>query len=206
MRSRVKYNLTNVLAPLLQIPAPTKYHYCFDIFLDPRYVMELTDIKTFHHSKNIDTKVLVQKMMPKFYEYIVSEKLAVHPNTPHILVRNNEDSIYLHNNPNRMNSLSSEEILLERIGDEFLIYQNMVVGIEITDDFDVLNFFQIQKIQFPMLTRFAYIIHSITPSQTKNERDFSLAGIYTASRRSNLSVEMLSDLFFSQQKQRCLGT
>ena len=27
MRYRVKENLTNVLAPLLQIPAPTKYHY-----------------------------------------------------------------------------------------------------------------------------------------------------------------------------------
>ena len=32
--------------------------------------------------------------------------------------------------------------------------------------------------------------------QTENERNFSLAGIYTASRRSNISVEMLSDLIF----------
>ena len=47
-----------------------------------------------------------------------------------------------------------------------------------------------------MLTRFSYIIHSITPSQTENERDFSLAGIYTASCRANLSVEMLYDLIF----------
>ena len=72
MRSRVKENLTNVLAPLLQIPAPTKYHYWFALFLDPRYVMELTDIKSFHQSKHIDTKVLVQQMMPKFYEYIMA--------------------------------------------------------------------------------------------------------------------------------------
>ena len=48
MKSQVKGKLTNVLAPLLQIPAPTKYHYLFSIFLDPRYVMELTDINTFH--------------------------------------------------------------------------------------------------------------------------------------------------------------
>ena len=61
------------------------------------------------------------------------------------------------------------------------------------DDFDVLNWTQIQQTQFPMLTRFAYIIHSIIPSQTANERDFSLAGIYTASCRANLSVEMISD-------------
>ena len=29
-----------------------------------------------------------------------------------------------------------------------------------------------------------------------NERDFSLAGIYTESRHANISVEMLSDLLF----------
>ena len=68
MRSRVNEKLNNFLAPLLQIPAPTKYHHRFALFLDPRYVMELKDIKTFHQSKNIDTKVLVQKMMPNFYE------------------------------------------------------------------------------------------------------------------------------------------
>ena len=47
-----------------------------------------------------------------------------------------------------------------------------------------------------MLSRFAYIIHSITSLQTENERDFSLAGIYTESRHANLSFEMLSDLIF----------
>ena len=89
MRYWVKEKLTNVLAPLLQIPAPEKYHYWFALFLKPRYVMELKYIKTSHQRKNIDTKVLVQKMMPKFYEYIISEELYVHPNTPQILVRNN---------------------------------------------------------------------------------------------------------------------
>ena len=102
MRSQVKEKLTNVLAPMLQIPAPTKYHYCFALFLDPRYVMELKDIKTFHQSKNIDTKVLGQQMIPKFYEYTIAVELAVHPNTPQILVRNNEYSLYFNNNPNRM--------------------------------------------------------------------------------------------------------
>ena len=139
MRSRVKDKLTNVLAPLLQISAPTKYHYWFALFLDPRYVMELNDIKTFHQSKNVDTKVLVQKTMPKFYEYIMAAELDVHPNTPHILVRNNEDYLYFNNNPNRMHSLSSEAILLERIGAKFVIYQNTVSVTEITDDFYVPN-------------------------------------------------------------------
>ena len=95
-----------------------------------------------------------------------------------------------------MHSLLSEAILLESIGAKFVIYQNMVAGTETTDDFDVLNWFQIQQIQFPMLKRFSYIIHYITPLQTENKRDFSLAGIYTASRRTNLSIEMLSDFLF----------
>ena len=69
----------------------------------------------------------------------MAAELAVHPNTPHILVRNNEYSLYFCNNPNHIHSLSSEAILLERIGAEFVIYQNMVAGTEITDDFEVLN-------------------------------------------------------------------
>ena len=72
MRSWVKENITNVLVPLLKIPAPTKYHYWFALFLYPRYVMELTDIKSFRQSKHIDTKVLIQQMMTKFYEYITA--------------------------------------------------------------------------------------------------------------------------------------
>ena len=60
--------------------------------------------------------------------------------------------------------------------------------------------------QIPMLTRFAYIIHTINPSQTENERDFSLAGIYTASRRVNVSVEMLSELLFINRNSSDLGS
>ena len=153
----------------------------------------------------MDTKVLVQKMTPKFYEHIMATELSVHKNTPQILVRTNEESLYFHNNPKRMHSLSSEAILLERIGAKFIIYQNAVVGTEITDNFDVLNWFRIQQIKFPMLTHFAYIIHSITPPQTKNERDFSLAGIYTASRRANLSVKMLSGFIFINRNSTVLG-
>ena len=55
--------------------------------------MEIKDIKTFHQSENMDTKALVQQMMPKFYEYIMAVEPSVHPNTPQILVRNNEDSL-----------------------------------------------------------------------------------------------------------------
>ena len=55
------------------------------------------------------------------------------------------------------------------------------------------------------MTCFTYIIHSITPPRTKNERDFSLAGIYTASRRANISVEILSGLIFISRNNTALG-
>ena len=133
--------------------------------------MELKDINNFHQSENMDTKTLVQQTMPKFYEYIIAAELDVNPNTPHIILVNNEECLYFHNNPNHMHSLSAEEILLERIDAEFVIYQNTFSGTEITDGFYVLNWFQIQQMKFPMLTCFAYIIHSVTPLQTENEGD-----------------------------------
>ena len=82
-------------------------------------------------------------MMPKLYEYIMDAELVVHPNTPNILVRKNEYSLFFHNKTNRMDSISYEAILLDRIGAEFVIYQDMVTGTEITDDFDAMNWFQI---------------------------------------------------------------
>ena len=38
-----------------------------------------------------------------------------------------------------------------------------------------------------------------------NERDFSLAGIYTALRRANVSVEMLSEFLFINRNSSDLG-
>ena len=64
--------------------------------------------------------------MPKFYEYTMDAEIAVHPNTTQILVRNNEEYLYFHNNPNCMQYILSEAILLEKIGAEFVIYQNTV--------------------------------------------------------------------------------
>ena len=90
MRSRVKENTINVLAPLIQIPAPTKYHYWFALFLDPRYVIKLKDIKTFFQSENVDTKQIVQKMMPKLYDHIMAAELDVNTSTPNILVDNSQ--------------------------------------------------------------------------------------------------------------------
>ena len=41
--------------------------------------------------------------------------------------------------------------------------------------------------------------------QDKNEKYFSLAAIYTASRRANLSIGILSDLIFTNKNSTALG-
>ena len=94
-------------------------------------------------------------MMPKFSDYIMAAELVVITNTPHILVENNKYYLYLHNKPTHSHSLLAEAIFLERIDAEFVTYQNAVAGTEITDDFDVLNWFQKQQMKFHMLTQFA---------------------------------------------------
>ena len=56
MCHQVKDKPTNVLASLMNIPAPKKYHYWFALLLDPWYAMELKYIKTFHQSENVENK------------------------------------------------------------------------------------------------------------------------------------------------------
>ena len=56
-----------------------------------------------------------------------------------------------------------------------------------------------------ILTQFVYIIHFITHLQTENERDLSLAGIYTASRCANISVEMISYFIFINKNSTTWG-
>ena len=107
---------------------------------------------------------------------------------------NNQEFLFFHNNPNHRHYLSAEAIFLERIDVKLVTYQNAVAGIEINDYSCVLHWFQKQQMKFLMLTRFIYIIHSNTPSNTKNKKYFSLAGIYTASRHANIFVERLPDL------------
>ena len=59
----------------------------------------------------------------------MAAEFAVHQKIPQILVRNNEESSYFYNNLNCMHYLSPETIILESIGAEFVIYQNMIAGI-----------------------------------------------------------------------------
>ena len=58
----------------------------------------------------------------------MAEELDVHKNNPQILVGDNEQSLYFHNNPNRIHSLLSESTLLGQIIAKFVLYQNPVAG------------------------------------------------------------------------------
>ena len=60
----------------------------------------------------------------------------------------------------------------------------------------ILSWYSARKLQFLMFARLASITFSICPSQAGNERDFSLSGVFTASRRVKLSVGIMSKLIF----------
>ena len=52
--------------------------------------MELKDTGNFHQSEYVETKKIVQKMMLKFYDWIMAKELAINPNSPHILIGKKE--------------------------------------------------------------------------------------------------------------------
>ena len=61
---------------------------------------------------------------------------------------------------------------------------------------DVLGWYQEIKLQFTILARFATMIFDIPTSQTENERDFSLASVFTGYNRTRMLVYMLSKCIF----------
>ena len=55
---QLQENIVTVIPLLLDVTELTKYHYCFVLFFNPRYVMGLKYIKKFHQSENVDMKTL----------------------------------------------------------------------------------------------------------------------------------------------------
>ena len=56
---------------------------------------------------------------------------------------------------------------------------------------NVLGWYQEIKLHFFMLAWFFMTSFAILPSQAKNERDFSLTGVFTVSKCARMSVDML---------------
>ena len=77
----------------------------------------------------------------------------------------------------------------DRVGQEFRTFRTSVNSIgKVTN---ILEWYQERKLQFTMLAWFSTLIFDIPPSQAKNERDFSLAGVFTGSNRARILVETL---------------
>ena len=77
----------------------------------------------------------------------------------------------------------------ERVAQEFRMFWAAVKASGTVTN--VLGWYQEIKLQFPMLARFATMIFSIPPSWAENERDFSLAGLFTGSNCARILVDML---------------
>ena len=46
------------------------------LILDPGYVNELMYVRKLHKIETVDTRTILNEMMPKFYYYIVTAELA----------------------------------------------------------------------------------------------------------------------------------
>ena len=72
MRENVMIKLAKYHEPLLEVPSEDKYHWWFYLMLDLRYVNELGDVRKLPGIDTLDTRTIINEMMPKFYDYIVA--------------------------------------------------------------------------------------------------------------------------------------
>ena len=72
----MKIKLAKHLEPLLEVPSADKYPWWFALFLDPRYVNLITDVRKIHEIDTVYTSNIINEMMPNFYEYIVVGEFA----------------------------------------------------------------------------------------------------------------------------------
>ena len=58
--------------------------------LNPQYVNKMTCLRKLHEIENVDTRTIINEIMPKFYDYIVATDLAQNPYTaPHAVTTAN---------------------------------------------------------------------------------------------------------------------
>ena len=74
MRENVKIKIANYLDPLLEVPSSDKL-----------YVNELTGVRKLHKIDTVDTRTIINEMMPKSYDYIVAAESAEPPTKHHLL-------------------------------------------------------------------------------------------------------------------------
>ena len=127
IQENVKSKISKYLEPLLQVPSAEKYHWWFALMLDPQYFNELVDFRTLHKIYSIDTRTIINKMMPKFYDYIVAAELAENPyTTPYVVTTANQYLYFNEENvgETRTSSRGGINILRDMIESVFKVFCN----------------------------------------------------------------------------------
>ena len=81
MRENVKSKLDKYLEVLLDVPSAYKYHWWFALIFNPLYIKQLKYVRKMYEIETFDTRIIINEMMPKFYDYIATAELAENPYT-----------------------------------------------------------------------------------------------------------------------------
>lgn len=82
--------------------------------------------------------------------------------------------------------------MFDRIENEIMVYENLTVPL--SDEFDVLNWWEVNKQQFPLLGNLSKRVFAIPASSAPSERVFSGARNLITDKRSQLSPSIVNDL------------
>jgi hAT family C-terminal dimerisation region len=196
LRKAVSEKILPYLQPLIQVPNENKYHMMFAILLDPRYCYTLRPLIDLHQSAlnhmtegKTSAKNYVNQMKQKFLEYAEAAHRAAHPEVEVLTRSQTDDPIY----DDDIGSGAIEN----RAETEFKMLRELSKSRK--EDIDVLTWYESIKHQVPQMYRLAKIVFAIPPTQIQNERDFSLAGVFTRARRASMTNAMLADLMFINQ-------
>jgi hAT family C-terminal dimerisation region len=181
----------------LNEPEDTKLHMMFSLFMDPRYCVTLKPLLEFHQCVFNDdeegrqsTVNYVNSMKKRLVEYVEAMDKALNPDVDVSHVDEvAQDKLYDDDDDGGApdNQIQMEFKMLRDLSKRKVC------------NTDVLSWYETVKVQIPRLYRFAQIIFSIPPTQIQNERDFSLAGVFTRARRASMTNVMLSNLLFINQ-------
>ena len=79
MWENVNIKLAKYLEPLLEVPSADQFHWWFFLMIDTKYVNESKDVIKMHEIETVDTRTIMNEMMPNLYDYIVAAYLAENP-------------------------------------------------------------------------------------------------------------------------------
>ena len=149
--------------------------------LNPFYVNEYKDVRKLHKIETVETRTIIHKSMPTFYEYIVATELEEKPYTaPPTETRKNCDLYFNEETVGEPRTASrGGNILRERVDSEIKVFYNASASQTAIKNEDVLTCYKERQLQFPMLSLLATIIFQYLPLNLKN-RGTSTLQVYKA--------------------------